>query len=147
MKKIILMACCALTFTLANGQSLLERAQKEAKEMHKLILLNFSGSDWCIPCIKMHKEFFENDDFKKAGDSLLVFLNADFPRLKKHQPDEATQKENEWLADKYNQNGAFPYTILLDGDGKVLKSWNGLPACTPAEFTREIVNNYAAYYK
>jgi len=63
----------------------LESAKHKAQDEHKFILLNFSGSDWCGPCIRMHQEIFENDDFKKYADNNLVLLNADFPRLKKNQ--------------------------------------------------------------
>ncbi|MBS1733393.1 MAG: thioredoxin family protein, partial [Bacteroidetes bacterium] len=62
-----------------------ETAKKLAKEKHQLILLNFSGSDWCGPCIRMHREIFGNDEFIKMADSSLIMVNADFPRMKKNK--------------------------------------------------------------
>ena len=53
-----------------------DNAKKQAEKEHKLILLNFSGSDWCIPCIRLRKEVFENTTFKTFADSNLVLLNA-----------------------------------------------------------------------
>jgi hypothetical protein len=47
-------------------------------------------------------------------------------------------KQNEALADKYNKEGKFPFTILLDSDGKVLKEWDGLPNESPETFVEEI---------
>ncbi|MDP1159642.1 thioredoxin family protein, partial [Klebsiella variicola] len=47
------------------AQNRLENAKKEAAAKNELILLNFSGSDWCIPCIKLHKNIIETEDFKK----------------------------------------------------------------------------------
>jgi thioredoxin-related protein len=129
----------------AKAQPVLDSAKRIAAEKHQLILLNFSGSDWCVPCIKMRKEIFENDDFKKLSDTLLVMITADFPRNKKNEPDVKTRRENEELADKYNPGGAFPYTVLLDADGKVIKAWNGLPKGDAASFSTEIKSVYNKY--
>jgi thioredoxin-related protein len=148
MKKIMLITLGVMAMAIAHAQTnKFEVAEKNAKDSNKLVLLNFSGSDWCIPCIKMHRDIFENDDFKKATDSLVIFVNADFPRMKKHQADAATQKQNDALADKYNNGGAFPYTLLIDGEGKVLKAWSGLPTGTASDFAKEIQTIYNNHYK
>ncbi len=115
-----------------------EKAKTEALESHKFILLSFSGSDWCIPCIKMKKEIFETAEFENFADGKLVLLKADFPRLKKNQLDKQQTKQNEDLAATYNPQGAFPFTVLMDAHGKVLKTWDGLYKKTPEEFTAEI---------
>jgi thiol-disulfide isomerase/thioredoxin len=111
-----------------NYNEAIQKAQKE----HKFILLNFSGSDWCGPCIKLHKEVFVMDDFIYVANNKLVLLNADFPRYKKNQLPAALQKINDELADKYNSKGFFPLTVLLDEDGKEIKHWEGFPASTTA---------------
>lgn len=122
-----------------HAQSRLENAKKKASENKELILLNFSGSDWCIPCIKLHKNIIETDEFKKLeSDHTIVYINADFPRNKKNQLSPQMKKENNSLADQYNQKGLFPYTLLLDSDGKILKSWEGLPSETALAFCNEI---------
>lgn len=115
-----------------------DKAKTEAAGSGKLILLNFSGSDWCIPCIRLHKEFFQTEAFEKYAEDHLILLNADFPRLKKNQLSREQIKKNEKLADKYNAGGAFPLTLLLNADGKVLKQWNGFPKESAEEFTSEI---------
>jgi len=104
-----------------------ETAKKLAKTEHKLILLNFSGSDWCGPCIKMKTEIFDNVDFKALADTALVLVNADFPRNKRNQPPKEQQQHNELLAERYNHEGKFPLTLLLTANGTVLKSWEGFP--------------------
>jgi len=114
------------------------KAKQEARQSSKFVLLNFSGSDWCIPCIKMHKTFFETPDFESFAEKNLVLVNADFPRLSKHQLSKDQQKQNEDLAEKYNRSGVFPYTLLLDADGKVIKSWEGCPNKTVENFIQEI---------
>jgi thioredoxin-related protein len=116
----------------------LESAKHKAQDEHKFILLNFSGSDWCGPCIRMHQEIFENDDFKKYADNNLVLLNADFPRLKKNQLPKDLQKKNEVLADKYNSKGIFPLTLLLAADGTVIQAWEGVPDKAPRQFIKQL---------
>lgn len=115
-----------------------ENAKKIAKEKHRIILLNFSGSDWCGPCIRMRKEILENEAFSKMADSSLVLVNADFPRNKKNQPDKIIKKQNESLADRYNPEGKFPFTLLLDADGKIIRSWDGFPPESVTQFVAEI---------
>jgi hypothetical protein len=44
------------------------------------------------------------------------------------------------LADKYNPDGKFPYTLLLDANGNILKSWDGFPNENAEEFADEIVS-------
>jgi thioredoxin-related protein len=115
-----------------------EAAKKTAKQKHQLILLNFSGSDWCIPCIRMRREIFDSDQFSKMADTSLVLVNADFPRSKKHQLAENLKNQNEALAEKYNPEGKFPFTLLLDANGKVIKVWDGLPAQTAEQFAQAV---------
>ena len=120
-----------LFISAASWETDFEKAKEEAQSQHKFILLNFSGSDWCGPCIRMHNEIFESDVFLKYANDRLVLLNADFPRLKKHALSKEQQKKNDLLADTYNKEGVFPLTLLLTADGKALKKWEGLPAVSP----------------
>jgi thioredoxin-related protein len=112
-----------------------QTAQKLSRQKNQLILLNFSGSDWCGPCIRMRKEIFDNENFSKMADSSLLLVNADFPRNRKNQHSKPIQQQNDELAGKYNPTGKFPYTVLLDTSGKVIRSWEGLPKENAAEFS------------
>ena len=116
----------------------LAKAQQTARSERKIILLNFSGSDWCGPCIKMHNDIFESKVFTSYANDHLVLVNADFPRLKKNQLSKEQQSKNDQLADAYNKEGIFPLTILLSADGKILRSWKGFPQITPDEFTEQV---------
>jgi thioredoxin-related protein len=118
----------------------LDDAKQLAKTKHEFILLNFSGSDWCGPCIKMDKDIFESDVFQQYADSKLVLVNADFPRSKKNQLAPGQQKLNDALADKYNPKGIFPYTLLLDSGGNVLKAWEGFYEPGSESFVYQIKN-------
>ena len=103
-----------------------------------MILINFSGSDWCGPCFQLKKKIFEADEFNEYASEHLVLVNADFPRLKKNELSKEQVKLNEALADKYNKEGKFPFTVLLDWSGKVIKEWEGCPDESPVEFIGEI---------
>jgi thioredoxin-related protein len=115
-----------------------DKALTDAKRDHKLVLLKFSGSDWCLPCIRMEKEVFGSDSFSHFASDNLVMVNADFPRLSKNKPDKSVLKQNEVLAERYDKAGHFPLTLLIDENGKVLKSWVGYTGTRPADFIREI---------
>jgi thioredoxin-related protein len=112
----------------------LEDAKKQAKAERKYILLNFSGSDWCGPCIELTRNVFQTNAFTKYATDNLVLVNADFPRTKKHQLDPKQKALNESMAEVYNKNGVFPLTLQLDENGKVIQKWEGVPANSPAVF-------------
>jgi thioredoxin-related protein len=116
----------------------MQEAKQIAQKEHRHILLNFSGSDWCGPCMLMRKEIFDNPAFSKMADTALVLVNADFPRNKKNQLSAGQQHLNDMLADQYNPQGKFPLTLLLNADGKVLKLWDGYPALKPEDFSSQI---------
>jgi len=113
-------------------------AKAQAQKEHKTIILNFAGSDWCGPCIKMTRDIFEKDTFIAYSNKKLVLVRADFPRSKKNQLEPKQVKHNEALAEKYNPQGKFPLTLLLDENGKILKTWDGFKSGTPEEFIQQI---------
>jgi thioredoxin-related protein len=134
-----------LCFLILAGLSLppkwhlnIQEAKTIAQKEHRYILLNFSGSDWCGPCILLRKEIFDDQAFSALADTALVLVNADFPRMKKNQLSKEQQQLNDQLADKYNSLGKFPLTVLLNADGKVLKEWDGKPGIKPAEFSLQV---------
>jgi len=90
----------------------------------KNILLVFSGSDWCKPCIRLEQQVFEKETFKNFADKKLILLRADFPRKRKNKLSKSQTQHNEGLAEKYNTSGQFPLVLILDKNGKVLKTLN-----------------------
>ena len=138
MKLLLLLLTTGLGLSFAPWQPDFESAKKLAADNHKNILVNFSGSDWCGPCIRLHKEVFESNEFKELADQSLVLYKADFPRNKKNQLAKEIQQSNEALADKYNPLGKFPYTVILSPDGKVLKAWEGYPNNNSTQFIEQL---------
>ncbi|MES1221068.1 MAG: thioredoxin family protein [Bacteroidota bacterium] len=137
--KLFLLMLLGSSLILSPGWELdFEKAKKTAREEHKYILVNFSGSDWCGPCIRMEKEIFDGALFTAYAKDHLILVNADFPRLKKHALSKEQQKKNEQLADAYDPQGIFPLTVLLNTEGKVVMKWEGLPEASAEEFTKQI---------
>lgn len=139
MKKIFFLVTFIALCMIAESQSLLNNAIEKAKKEHRFVLLNFSGSDWCIPCIQMQKEYFENDAFKKMADSQLVIVRADFPRKKKNLPAKEIVAQNEQIAEKFNADGIFPLTLLFDDNQQIIRRWEGKPDENVADFITGII--------
>jgi protein disulfide-isomerase len=99
-----------------------KKAQEEAKTSKKLLLLNFTGSDWCGWCIKLDKEVFSKSEFKDYASKNLVLLTIDFPRAKQLPLD--VRKQNEGLASQYQVQG-FPTIVVLNGDGQKVWEYPG----------------------
>ncbi|PWS33199.1 thioredoxin family protein [Pedobacter paludis] len=136
--KLLFVALLGLFIVPALWMGNFTEAQKQAKATHKQILINFSGSDWCGPCIRLRKEILESESFEQYAAANLLLVRADFPRQKKNQLTKEQIKLNESLAEVYNKDGKFPYTVLVDENGKVLKSWDGFPDESPQAFVSEI---------
>jgi thioredoxin-related protein len=98
----------------------IEEAKSLAKEKDQNIVLFFTGSDWCPPCIRLEKNILSNKEFMIFADQKFVWLKADFPKRKKNKPSFAQQKKNKVLAQKYNRKRVFPVILVLDKEGKVL---------------------------
>jgi protein disulfide-isomerase len=119
MKKLIAVAAMmALTFTLATAAEWgtdLPEAQAQAKKENKLVLLDFTGSDWCGWCIRLKQEVFDTAEFKAYAAKNLVLVEVDFPRGKAQSAE--LKKANQALQEKYKIQG-YPTIIVLNGDGK-----------------------------
>ena len=138
MNRLLLITFCFITVSFTKWEPDFSTAVQTAREKHRLILVNFSGSDWCGPCIRMRNEIFENEIFSKMADTCILLVNADFPRNKKNQLSKPQVKQNEMLADKFNPNGSFPYTVLINAEGKLIKAWDGLPKENAEQFAMEV---------
>ena len=103
-----------------NWKTNFEEALQEASKENKNILLVFSGSDWCAPCIKLDNVVWKSEAFKLEAEKSWVIYKADFPKKKANQLSSEQTESNNKLAEKYNKNGSFPLVILLDKTGKVI---------------------------
>lgn len=90
----------------------LKKAFAQAKKENKPVLVEFTGSDWCPPCIAMRKNVFSKKEFIEEASKDFILVELDFPK-----GDKEVAKKNEPFAEKYKIEG-FPTVILFDPDGK-----------------------------
>lgn len=117
--KTTLLACLAtLALSLsaaAEWRTDFEAAKTEAKKDGKIIVMNFTGSDWCGFCIKMKKDALDMKAFTDYAAKNAVLVEVDFPSRKKLPA--AQQKANEALRKKYEVEG-YPTFVFTDSTGK-----------------------------
>jgi thiol:disulfide interchange protein len=82
-----------------------------AKKENKAVMLEFTGSDWCPPCIMMGKKVFSKEEFVKAASKDYILVHLDFPKGDKELAD-----KNQPHLEKYKVSG-FPTVVLLDSEG------------------------------
>lgn len=103
-----------------NWQTNFDDAKAQALKENKNILLVFSGSDWCAPCIRLDNVVWKSEAFKNESDKNWVIYKADFPKKKTNQLTAEQSENNKKLAEKYNRNGSFPLVILLNKNEELI---------------------------
>lgn len=139
MKKIAVVFLFFIT-ALGNAQTWvtnIEEAKALAAKENKNILLVFSGSDWCAPCMKLEKVVWKSEEFKQEAESKWILLRADFPKKKGNQLSAELTASNKKLAEKYNKGGNFPLVVMLDKTGKVI-GMTGFKNVTAEEYIKMI---------
>jgi len=106
-------------------------AVTQAKKEHKMILLDFTGSDWCIWCQRTDKEVFETQKFKDFADKNLVLVTLDYPKARP-MPD-AVKAQNAKLEEKFGIDG-FPTLVVLTPGEKVVFTQVGYKDGGPEAF-------------
>jgi len=143
MKKILIITVFIFAsiqlFAQAKSVNSLTNAMQKATQNNKSIMIVFSGSDWCIPCMHLEKEILNKPGFESFAKKKLVMLNADFPLKKKNKKSisKTQQKYNEKLFEKYNPQGIFPLVVLLDHKGNVIDK-TGYKKMTPTQYANYI---------
>jgi protein disulfide-isomerase len=132
-----MLAGCAAALLLASAAHAAEwtedyaAAAAKAKKEHKMILLDFTGSDWCIWCQRTDAEVFSTREFKTFADKKLVLVKLDYPSL--HPQPEVIKAQNAKMLDKYGVEG-FPMLVVLDSHEKVVFSQVGYKPGGPEAF-------------
>jgi thioredoxin-related protein len=108
-----------------------------AKAENKPLFINFTGSDWCGPCIAMHERVFGQKEFLDYAGKHLVLLEIDYPKSKPQS--EETKKQNERLKSQFQINKlGYPTIALLDSSGKMLGTSTGYDDDKPADIIARI---------
>ncbi|MHA3773999.1 thioredoxin family protein [Verrucomicrobiota bacterium sgz303538] len=92
-----------------------EKAVAKAKAENKMLLLDFTGSDWCGWCMKLDKEVFSQKAFKDYAKQNLVLLEVDFPQGKRQTRN--LKEQNEKLKNEHSITG-FPSIVVLNPEGQ-----------------------------
>ena len=106
----------AQSVSLENWFTDYDSACHHAQENGKVLMLVFSGSDWCKPCMRLEKNVLDREEFIRYAGEELVLLKADFPRLKKNRLTKDQQKRNDQLAERFNPGGLFPLILLFTSE-------------------------------
>ena len=120
--------------TIASGsewQTDYEQALATAKAARKFVLLDFTGSDWCGPCIELRKKVFSRPEFAAYAEKNLILMEVDYPQRKKQSAE--LKRQNEKLSRQYGiDEKGFPTVILLGPDGKMVREFSGYQGETTA---------------
>ena len=140
--KIIYVFLFLLSFSLTaqNWETNWKVATQKSKKNNQKLILVFSGSDWCIPCIKLEKEIWEAESFKAYALENYVLLRADFPKRKKNALSKEKQTHNDKLAERFNAAGYFPLVVVISPEEKVLGQL-GYEKSTPEKYI-ELINAF-----
>jgi thiol-disulfide isomerase/thioredoxin len=113
----------------------LPAALNQAQSENKLVLLDFTGSDWCGWCIKFDRDVLSTPGFAAYAQNKLVLVVVDFPRQKPQS--DALKQANNQLKDRFRVDG-FPTFVLLNHAGKELGRQVGYARGGPDAFIAEL---------
>jgi len=113
----------------------LPAAQAQAKSENKLVLMDFTGSDWCGWCIKFKKEVLDTPEFQAYAAKNVVLVEVDFPNKKSQSAD--LKSANAGLKDKYRIEG-YPTLVVLNQNGKEIGRQVGYSEGGPKAFIAKL---------
>lgn len=133
----LLLCLAALQLHAADGEWMtdLPKAQAKAKAEKKMVLMDFTGSDWCPPCKALHKTVLTSKEFVEFAGKNLVLVELDFPNSKPQS--EELKKANKELSEKFKIEG-YPTVIVLDSTGKQLSKDVGYGGTTALDFIAKL---------
>lgn len=134
---VLLLFAAVITSNAQSWKTSFTEAKAQAAAENKNILLVFSGSDWCAPCIKLDKTIWQSEEFKSESAQKWVIYKADFPKKKANLLPLELTESNKKLAEQYNKAGNFPLVLLLNPAGSVL-GISGYKNVSPQEYIQLI---------
>lgn len=95
-------------------------AQQLAVAEGRDILLEFTGKEWCPPCIHLRTKILETAEFEKAVGEKYVLVEVVFPRLPEAVAamPESQRNANEKLLAHHHIETGLPTVLLLDAAGR-----------------------------
>ena len=86
-----------------------------ARQQNKMVLMDFTGSDWCPWCMRLDREILSTSEFKQYAAKHLILLKIDFPR--NIPQSQALKDQNQRLQSQYGIQG-YPTCIILNSQGQ-----------------------------
>jgi thiol-disulfide isomerase/thioredoxin len=115
----------------------LDVAKAQGIKENKPLLVDFTGSDWCPPCIQLHKVVFESAEFAAVA-SKYVLVELDYPRKTSQAPE--LKAKNAELSKKFGISG-FPTVLLIDAkSGDVFGKTVGFGGQTAKEYLDKLAS-------
>ncbi len=74
--------------------------------------------------MQLEETVFSQDEFAEFAEENLVLLRVDFPKFRKNKLAKDQQKQNDALAERYNEQGYFPTILVINENGDVVKRLN-----------------------
>lgn len=100
----------------------LPAAQERAAAEGKLVLVDFTGSDWCGWCVRLHKDVFDTPEFEAYVADKFVLNEVDVPQNPAF--DKELRARNEALCARFGIDG-FPTLMVLTPQGTVAGGFVG----------------------
>ena len=119
-----------------------DAAKARAAKEDKAVLIDFTGSDWCVYCIKLRRDVFDKDDFTVYAKDKFVLLEIDQPRKIKMAPEKLAA--NRKLAETYGVDG-YPTVLVVDSEGTLMGGFCGYPGS--ADEVQDLLDNAYDNYK
>lgn len=119
---IIATACMAPCLAAEGWLTDMDAARKEAAEQEKNLMIEFTGSDWCAPCMQLRANVLTKPDFQQEARKNFVLLELDYPRRKKQSAE--VKAANRKLAEQYGVT-SFPTIVFADASGKPFGAFVG----------------------
>ena len=140
MKTLLALTFCLLTTVLSGAPvwlTDLDAAKAQGVKENKPVLIDFTGSDWCPPCIQLHKVVFESAEFAAVA-SKYVLVELDYPRKTPQAPE--LKAKNAELSKKFGISG-FPTVLLIDAkSGEVFGKTVGFGGQTAKEYLDKLAS-------
>lgn len=121
----------------------LPAALAKAKAENKLVLVDFTGSDWCSACIKLRRTVLDTPEFREYAADGFVLMEVDLPQRKSFDP--TLRARNEEIAKKY-RIAAYPTIMVLNHRGQVLGGFEGFKPHKEVIFALENARQAAQLY-
>jgi protein disulfide-isomerase len=113
----------------------LPKALAQAKARNKMVLMDFTGSDWCGWCKKIDKETLSTAKFAEFAKAHLELVVVDFPHNKSQG--DVLKATNKALKENYGVGG-FPTFVVLNANGKEIGRQKGYEPGGPEVFIAKL---------